>query len=71
MSLFIFIFILSFKILGVSIHTLQILNIVPQHTINHLPFIDLIGFYPTYETLIPQLALVILVVIYYAMSKKK
>lgn len=66
-----FIFILAFKILGVSIHTLQILNIVPQHTIIHLPFIDLIGFYPTYETLIPQLALVILVVIYYAMSKKK
>ncbi|MCC2088682.1 FTR1 family protein [Mammaliicoccus sciuri] len=66
-----FIFILAFKILGVSIHTLQILNIVPQHTINHLPFIDLIGFYPTYETLIPQLALVILVVIYYVMSKKK
>lgn len=66
-----FIFILAFKILGVSIHTLQILNIVPQHTINHLPFIDLIGFYPTYVTLIPQLALVILVVIYYAMSKKK
>ncbi|MBN4910914.1 FTR1 family protein [Staphylococcus sp. EG-SA-13] len=66
-----FIFILAFKILVVSIHTLQILNIVPQHTINHLPFIDLIGFYPTYETLIPQLALVILVVIYYAMSKKK
>ncbi|MCY1026457.1 FTR1 family protein, partial [Mammaliicoccus sciuri] len=62
-----FIFILAFKILGVSIHTLQILNIVPQHTINHLPFIDLIGFYPTYETLIPQLALVILVVIYYTM----
>lgn len=66
-----FIFILAFKISGVSIHTLQILNIVPQHTINHLPFIDLIGFYPTYETLIPQLALVILVVIYYTMSKKK
>ncbi|WP_436884164.1 FTR1 family protein [Mammaliicoccus sciuri] len=66
-----FIFILAFKILGVSIHTLQILNIVPQHTINHLPFIDLIGFYPTYETLILQLALVILVVIYYTMSKKK
>lgn len=66
-----FIFILAFKILGVSIHTLQILNIVPQHTINHLPFIDLIGFYPTYEILIPQLALVILVVIYYTMSKKK
>lgn len=66
-----FIFILAFKILGVSIHTLQILNIIPQHTINHLPFIDLIGLYPTYETLIPQLALVILVVIYYAICKKK
>lgn len=65
-----FIFILAFKILGVSIHTLQILNIVPQHTINKLPFIDLIGFYPTYETLIPQLVLVMIVVIYYAIRKK-
>ncbi|WP_016913141.1 FTR1 family protein [Mammaliicoccus vitulinus] len=66
-----FIFILAFKILGVSIHTLQILNIVSQHAINKLPFIDIVGFYPTYETLIPQLALVIIVVVYYMMSKKK
>ncbi|RIN13855.1 hypothetical protein BU075_12350 [Mammaliicoccus vitulinus] len=66
-----FIFILAFKILGVSIHTLQILNIVSQHAINKLPFIDIIGFYPTYETLIPQLALVMIVVVYYMMSKKK
>ncbi|MBM6630541.1 FTR1 family protein [Mammaliicoccus vitulinus] len=66
-----FIFILAFKILGVSIHTLQILNIVSQHAINKLPFIDIVGFYPTYETLIPQLALVMIVVVYYMMSKKK
>nr|WP_275590169.1 FTR1 family protein [Mammaliicoccus sp. C-M11] len=65
-----FIFLLSFKILGVSVHTLQILNILPQHTINHLPFIDLIGLYPTYETVIPQLILIVIVMIYYMMSKK-
>lgn len=65
-----FIFLLAFKILGVSVHTLQILNILPQHTINHLPFIDLIGLYPTYETVIPQLILMVIVMIYYMMSKK-
>ncbi len=65
-----FIFLLAFKILGVSVHTLQILNILPQHTINHLPFIDLIGLYPTYETVIPQLILSVIVMIYYMMSKK-
>nr|WP_275583963.1 FTR1 family protein [Mammaliicoccus sp. R-M62] len=65
-----FILLLAFKILGVSVHTLQILNILPQHTINHLPFIDLIGLYPTYETVIPQLILIVIVMIYYVMSKK-
>lgn len=65
-----FIFLLAFKILGVSVHTLQILNILPQHTINHLPFIDLIGLYPTYETVIPQLILIVIVMIYNMMSKK-
>ncbi|MEB8091485.1 FTR1 family iron permease [Mammaliicoccus lentus] len=65
-----FIFLLAFKILGVSVHTLQILNILPQHTINHLPFIDFIGLYPTYETVIPQLILIVIVMIYYMMSKK-
>ena len=65
-----FIFLLAFKILGVSVHTLQILNILPQHTINHLPFIDIIGLYPTYETVIPQLILIVIVMIYYMMSKK-
>lgn len=65
----ILIFILAFKILGVSIHTLQILNVVPQHAINHLPFIDLIGFYPTYETFIPQMVLVLIVIVYYGVNK--
>lgn len=66
-----FIFILAFKILGVSIHTLQILNILPQHTINKLPFIDLVGFYPTYETLITQLLLVVIVGVYYMLRSRK
>ncbi|MGK9044326.1 FTR1 family protein [Mammaliicoccus vitulinus] len=66
-----FIFILAFKILGVSIHTLQMLNIVSQHAINKLPFIDIVGFYPTYETIMPQLVLIMIVVVYYMISKKK
>lgn len=67
----IFIFLLSFKILGVSIHTLQVLGIAPTTTIAHLPFISLIGLYPTIETLVPQLALVMIVVIYFIYSRSK
>lgn len=58
----IFIYFLAFKILGVSIHALQIANVIPTSTISSLPFVDLLGFYPTIETIIPQIILLVLII---------
>lgn len=45
---------LAFKMLGVSIHALQLTSLLPSHYINGLKAIDLIGFYPTWESVLPQ-----------------
>ncbi|WP_409304062.1 FTR1 family protein [Peribacillus sp. SCS-155] len=67
------IYLISFKILGVSVHSLQVSKVIETHTISAFPFIDLIGLYPTWETLIPQLALlvVILSLTYWIKGKNK
>lgn len=57
-----FIYILAFKIIGVSMHTLQLTNVIPTHAVPGLPIVNLIGFYPTTETMIAQAILVVLVV---------
>lgn len=68
------IYILAFKMLGVSIHALQIANTLPVHYINGMPFVDWIGLYPTLETILPQVLLIILVIgasLYVKKSAKK
>lgn len=67
----ILIYLLAFKILGVSIHALQISNMLPTTTIPSMPFIDLIGFYPTLETLVTQLLLVAVIALIFLISRKK
>jgi len=56
------IYFLAFKILGISIHALQISNVLPTSTVENLPFIDWIGLYPTWETTISQLCLLAVIV---------
>jgi high-affinity iron transporter len=58
-----FIYLLAFKILGISIHALQISNIVTTTTVEKFLFIDWIGLYPTWETTITQLILIVIIVI--------
>lgn len=53
------IYLLTFKMVGVSIHALQVANILDIHYIQQIPFIAFIGLYPTLETIIPQLILLI------------
>ncbi|MCL4294851.1 MAG: FTR1 family protein [Anaerolineae bacterium] len=48
---------LGFKFLGTGIHALQVAGILPTSPIPALPPLPLIGFYPTWETTLPQLAL--------------
>lgn len=59
----ILIYFFAFKILGVSIHALQISNVIPTHTIEPFVFIQSIGLYPTWETFIPQIVLIIFVIV--------
>lgn len=54
------IYLLSFKMLGVSIQALQLTNYLPQHQISFLPVIESIGFYPNWESLGAQVFLVVL-----------
>ncbi|WP_391209141.1 FTR1 family iron permease [Psychrobacillus sp. L4] len=65
----ILIYILAFKIIGVSVHTLQLRSVIPMTTVDHLSVISSIGFYPTWETIIPQF-LLIGVVIWNFLRKK-
>lgn len=63
----ILIYLLAFKIIGVSLHTLQLRDTVSTTIVDGLPVISSIGFYPTAETMIGQailLALVVATIIY-------
>lgn len=59
----ILIYFLAFKILGVSIHALQLTNHLSTTHIQSLPIINLLGFYPTWETIIPQFILILIIFI--------
>ena len=53
------IYYLGFKFVGNGIHALQVAGILPANTANFLPSVDGIGLYPTWETTLPQLALIV------------
>ncbi|MFB6802106.1 FTR1 family protein [Peribacillus butanolivorans] len=59
----ILIYALAFKILGVSIHSLQVSQVLKTHTINSFPFVEWIGLYPTVETILPQAVLILLILL--------
>lgn len=48
---------LGFKFLGTGLHALQVVGMLPTSPIPALPPLPVIGFYPTWETTLPQLAL--------------
>jgi len=56
----ILIYILAFKIIGTSIHTLQLTNTLSTTIIHKLPVLSSIGFYPTVETLSGQIILMLI-----------
>ena len=57
------IYALAFKMLGVSIHALQLTNMTPNHLLTGFPTIDLIEIYPSWEGLASQLLFVVIVLI--------
>ncbi len=55
------IYLMAFKILGASLHALQITGLLPIHVMSYIPSLPWVGIYPTYETIIPQVGLCVLV----------
>ncbi len=54
------IYYLVFRFLGESIHALQVAGHAPAHVSDSLPVVGWLGLYPTWETAIPQAALLLL-----------
>lgn len=53
------IYILSFKMLGVSIHMLQVIGYVPLTIINNFPTIEFLGIYANYQVIFSQVLLLL------------
>ncbi len=65
------IYVLAFKIIGVSLHTLQLRDKVSTTIVDGLPVLNAIGFYPTAETMIGQAVLLLLVAATIIYKKKR
>lgn len=57
------IYALAFKMLGVSIHALQLTNMISNHIVPSLPTMDLLGFYPSWEVIGAQIVFLIVIVL--------
>lgn len=66
----ILIYFLAFKILGISIHALQVSKVLSTTTVEKLPFIDWLGLYPTWETTVTQLLLLTVIMFMTYLVKK-
>jgi high-affinity iron transporter len=55
------IYYLAFKILGESIHALQMAGLVPVHATRELPALPPLGMYSSWETFVPQALVALLV----------
>jgi high-affinity iron transporter len=57
------IYYLVVRFLGESIHSLQVSGWVPSHTASGMPTIGALGVYPTWETTLPQLAVLAFIIV--------
>lgn len=55
----VFLYLLCFMLLGKGLAELQEAGIVSSTRADFVPYVDLLGLYPTYETVVPQAALVL------------
>jgi high-affinity iron transporter len=58
----IIVFYLCVKFMGLGVHSLQLAGIVPVSNVPILPTIDFIGFYPSWQSAVPQLAIALFAV---------
>lgn len=65
------IYYLVFKFLGQSIHALQVAGSLPAHASTKLPALDWLGVYPTWETTVPQLVVLVFIILQMARTERK
>jgi len=58
------VFYLCFKFIGTGIHALQVAGVLPSESATFLPSIDILGVYPTWQTTLVQLALLVVAIAY-------
>lgn len=63
-----FIYLLVFRFIGESVHSLQVASLVPGHTLPDAPAITVLGIYPTAETLALQGMLLLYLLIRYVVK---
>ncbi len=56
------IYYLGFKFVGAGLHALQVSHILPAHSANFLPALSSLGLYPTWETTLAQLTIILVAV---------
>lgn len=56
-------YMLGFKMLGVSIHILQLTQVLPLTLVTQLPTVSAIGLYPSLETLGAQLVYILVIIV--------
>ena len=56
------IYLLGFKILGVSLHALQLTGYLPMTAMSRLPAIESLGFYPTLQTFLAQIGYIVILI---------
>ncbi|NOU97743.1 iron permease [Paenibacillus sp. LMG 31456] len=54
---------MAFKFIGVSVHALQVTGRIPAHSSDHLFNVPKLGIYPSWETTVPQLVVLAIVLI--------
>lgn len=65
------IYLLAFKMLGTSVHMLQVVGIIPLRVIAFVPTIESIGVYANWEVFTAQLIFVLVVTITMLINKKR
>ncbi|WP_206812393.1 FTR1 family iron permease [Paradesulfitobacterium ferrireducens] len=68
------VFYLSIKFTGMGIHSLQLAGTIPSTTASNIPNIDFLALYPSWQSTLPQIALVLsalIVILWKRMTAKK
>jgi high-affinity iron transporter len=63
------VFYLCLKFAGLGIHSLQLGGMIPSTTSPGLPSIDFLGFFPTWQSAIPQFAIILFAIVVFVFQK--